>query len=167
MPLQLFSSTAHENHRRHRSHHSGNRRRIAVSPFANGYCAKCSVPPLYRIEHDGCANWAAAIASTELRGCEGFLLGIVADVRREYDLPSESTSEVVKHLLNGRITTLLARSHSERHSGMEKPRIRMTLNTVRSKMIRALHTWWHLHRGDDIPERIKLDPVDLKQLLKI
>jgi hypothetical protein len=77
-------------------------RRIAISAFANGYCAKCSVPPLYRIEHDGCANWAAEIASTALRGCEGFLLGIIADVRRDYDLPPESTSDVVKHLLNGR-----------------------------------------------------------------
>ena len=77
-------------------------RRIATSPFANGYCAKCSVPPLYRIEHDGSANWAAEVAPTELRGCEGFVLGIIADVRRDYDLPPESTSEVVKHLLNGR-----------------------------------------------------------------
>jgi hypothetical protein len=77
-------------------------RRIAISPFANGYCAKCSVPPLYRIEHDGYANWAANIAPTELGGCEGFVVGIIADVRRDYDLAPESTSEVVKHLLNGR-----------------------------------------------------------------
>jgi hypothetical protein len=77
-------------------------RRKASSLFANGYCGKCAVSPLYRIEHDGCANWAAEIASTALRGCEGFLLGIIAEVRREYDLPPESTSEVVKHLLNGR-----------------------------------------------------------------
>jgi hypothetical protein len=32
-------------------------------------------------------------------------------------------------------------------------------------MIHALHRWWLSHRGDDIPERISLDPVDLKRLL--
>jgi hypothetical protein len=78
------------------------KRRITISPFANGHCAECSVPPLYRIAHDGCANWAAAIGSTEPRGCQGFMLANVADVRRHYDLPPESTSEVVKQLLNGR-----------------------------------------------------------------
>jgi hypothetical protein len=76
-------------------------RRIATSPFANGYCARCAVPPLYRIENDGCANWAAEIVPTELRGCEGFVLGIVASVRRDYDLPPQSTAEVVGHLVNG------------------------------------------------------------------
>jgi hypothetical protein len=60
--------------------------RIAVSTFANGYCAKCTAPKPYRIKHDGCANWSVDIPPAELRGCEGFVLSIVASVRRDYDL---------------------------------------------------------------------------------
>jgi hypothetical protein len=48
---------------------------------------------------------------------------------------------------------------------MEKPSIRGKLDSIRSEMLHALYGWWHSHRGDDIPERISLDPVDLKQLL--
>jgi hypothetical protein len=53
----------------------------------------------------------------------------------------------------------------ERLSGMEKPNIRSNLDSISSEMVRALHSWWHLHCRGDIPERISLDPVDLKQLL--
>jgi hypothetical protein len=48
---------------------------------------------------------------------------------------------------------------------MENPNIHSNLDSIRSEMIRALHSWWHSHCGDDIPERVSLNPMDLKQLL--
>jgi hypothetical protein len=77
-------------------------RRITVSPFANGYCARCTAPKPYRIKHDGCANWSVDIPPTALRGCEGFVLSIVALVRRDYELPAQSTPEVVRDLHRSR-----------------------------------------------------------------
>lgn len=77
-------------------------RRITVSTFANGYCAKCTAPKPYRIKNDGCANWSADIPATELRGCEGFVLSIVASVRHDHDPAAQSTPEVVRHLYRSR-----------------------------------------------------------------
>jgi hypothetical protein len=48
---------------------------------------------------------------------------------------------------------------------MQRPSIRAEIDSLRSEMIRALHRWWESHCGEDIPERISLDPVNLKQLL--
>jgi hypothetical protein len=64
-------------------------RRIACSDWASGYCAECEAPFPLRISHDGIANWTAQVAPSAKRGCEGFLLGIVASVRRDYDLPPQ------------------------------------------------------------------------------
>jgi hypothetical protein len=36
------------------------------------------------------------------RGCEGFILGIVAAVRRDYDLPAQPLMEAIARLLIGR-----------------------------------------------------------------
>jgi hypothetical protein len=55
-------------------------RRISSSKWANGYCANWEAPIPVRISHDGVANWLAHIAPTAKRGCEGFLLYIVASV---------------------------------------------------------------------------------------
>jgi hypothetical protein len=77
-------------------------RRIRASPFANGYCADCTAPKLYRIKDDGCANWAAESIPTHPRGCEGFVLSIVDSVRRDYDLPPQSAAEVAEQLLSSR-----------------------------------------------------------------
>jgi hypothetical protein len=77
------------------------RDRIAVSNWANGYCRTCEAPILTRIEHDGIANWIAHPAAT-VRGCEGFLLEIIASVRRDYDLPPQSLPETIRELLSAR-----------------------------------------------------------------
>jgi hypothetical protein len=60
-------------------------RRIGTSAWGNGYC---SAPTPYRIPYDGVANWTAHVGATE-----GFLLGIVAAVRAEYELKPESLTE--------------------------------------------------------------------------
>jgi hypothetical protein len=36
---------------------------------------------------------------------------------------------------------------------------------VRSALVRSLYSWWITKRGQDIPDRSDLDPVDLKHLL--
>jgi len=77
-------------------------RRIDASKWADGYCAGCQAPVPWRIPHDGVANWTADVAPTEKRGCEGFVLGIVAAVRRDYDLPAQPLMEAIARLLIGR-----------------------------------------------------------------
>jgi hypothetical protein len=77
-------------------------RRIDASRWADGYCAGCQAPVPWRIPHDGIANWTADVAPTERRGCEGFVLSIVAAVRRDYDLPAQPLMETVARLLVGR-----------------------------------------------------------------
>lgn len=74
------------------------RRKINTSKWANGYCAGCEAPLPLRIQHDGVANWIAPVPAGALRGCEGFLLDVVASVRHEYDLPPQSLAEIVKEL---------------------------------------------------------------------
>jgi hypothetical protein len=70
-------------------------RRIDASKWADGYCAGCQAPIPWRIPHDGIANWTADVAPTEKRGCEGFVLGVVAAVRRDYDLPARPLMEAI------------------------------------------------------------------------
>jgi hypothetical protein len=70
-------------------------RRIDASKWADGYCAGCQAPIPWRIPHDGVANWTADVAPTEKRGCEGFVLGVVAAVRRDYDLPARPLMEAI------------------------------------------------------------------------
>ena len=77
-------------------------RRIDASKWADGYCAGCQAPIPWRIPHDGVANWTADVAPTERRGCEGFVLSIVAAVRRDYDLPEQPLMEATAWLLAGR-----------------------------------------------------------------
>jgi hypothetical protein len=77
-------------------------RRIGSSKWANGYCANCEAPIPVRILHDGVANWMAHVAPTAKRGCEGFLLDIVASVRQDYDLPTQSLDDATRSLLSGR-----------------------------------------------------------------
>jgi hypothetical protein len=72
-------------------------RRIEENDWANGFCRDCTAPEPYRIPHDGIANWAAAVAGKP--GCEGFLLDIVAAVRKERDLKQQTLSEAVDRLL--------------------------------------------------------------------
>jgi hypothetical protein len=76
-------------------------RRINTSTWGKGYCADCSAPFPYRIPHDGIANWAANVAAMAKPGCEGFLLDVIASVREEYDLPSQSLGAVITDLLAG------------------------------------------------------------------
>jgi hypothetical protein len=76
-------------------------RRIRASQWANGYCASCEAPLPSRIVHDGVANWIAPVATAK-RGCEGFLLEIVAAARQDYDLPSQSLSEAIRDLMSSR-----------------------------------------------------------------
>jgi hypothetical protein len=70
-------------------------RRIDSSEWGGGYCLGCPAPTPYRIPHDGIANWTANIAATPKPGCESPILKVVDDVRRDYDLPPESVSEVI------------------------------------------------------------------------
>jgi hypothetical protein len=77
-------------------------RRIVASTWANGYCGVCEAPLPLRIQHDGIANWIAPVPAGAIRGCEGFLLDIVASVRRDYDLPAQSLMETVRELLSAR-----------------------------------------------------------------
>jgi hypothetical protein len=77
-------------------------RRISASEWASGYGADCEAPIPWRTSHDGVANWTAQTAPTAKRGCEGFLLDIVASVRQDYDLPPQSLSDAVASLLGGR-----------------------------------------------------------------
>lgn len=78
------------------------RRRIVASTWANGYCADCEAPIPTRIPHDGIANWIATVPAGAIRGCEGFLLDVVASVRHDYDLPAQSLTETVTELLSAR-----------------------------------------------------------------
>lgn len=77
-------------------------RRINTSTWGKGYCADCSAPFPYRIPYDGIANWAANVATTAKPGCEGFLLDVIASVRDEHDLPSQSLGAVITDLFAGR-----------------------------------------------------------------
>ena len=77
-------------------------RRIMASTWADGYCASCEAPIPTRIPHDGVANWIAPIPAGAIRGCEGFLLDVVASVRHDYDLPTQSLMETVRELLSAR-----------------------------------------------------------------
>ena len=77
-------------------------RRIVASKWANGYCGGCEAPIPTRIAHDGVANWIAPPLAGAIRGCEGFLLDVVASVRRDYDLPAQSLTETVRELLRAR-----------------------------------------------------------------
>lgn len=77
-------------------------RRIVTSKWANGYCEGCEAPILSRTQHDGIANWIAPVPATAIRGCEGFVLDIVASVRHDYDLPAQSLTETVRELLRAR-----------------------------------------------------------------
>jgi hypothetical protein len=77
-------------------------RRIDTSNWARGFCADCEAPFPYRVAHDGIANWIANVAPTAKPGCEGFLLNIVASVRRDYDLPAQSLKEAIADLLSSR-----------------------------------------------------------------
>ena len=77
-------------------------RRINTSTWGKGYCADCSAPIPYRILDDGIANWAANVAATPKPGCEGFLLEIIASVRRDYDLPAQPLKEAIADLLSSR-----------------------------------------------------------------
>jgi hypothetical protein len=80
-------------------------RRIDVSTWANGYCVGCSAPTPWRIPHDGTANWMAHPGSTERHGCEGFILEVIAAVRKvleviaavrkDYDLPPQPLSAAI------------------------------------------------------------------------
>jgi hypothetical protein len=78
------------------------RRRIVASKWANGYCGSCEAPIPTRIPYDGIANWTAAAAAVAIRGCEGFLFGVVASVRHDYDLPAQPWAETVRELLSAR-----------------------------------------------------------------
>ena len=73
-------------------------RRIDTSSWGNGYCSGCPAPTPYRIPHDGIANWTANIASTPKPGCESLILQVVADMRRQYDLPPESLKDAIGRL---------------------------------------------------------------------
>ena len=55
----------------------------------------------YRIPHDGIANWTAPVATAK-PGCEGFILEVVASVRKEYDVPAQPFSEAIRDLFSGR-----------------------------------------------------------------
>ena len=77
-------------------------RRIVASKWANGYCGGCEAPIPIRIQHDGIANWIAPIPAGAIRGCEGFLLDVVASVRNDYDLPTQSLTETVTEPLSAR-----------------------------------------------------------------
>ena len=78
--------------------HAELQRRIDTSTWGNGYCAGWPAPTPYRIPNDGIANWTANIAATPKPGCESLILAVVADVRRECDLPPESVSSMVERL---------------------------------------------------------------------
>ena len=77
-------------------------RRIVASTWANGYCGGCEAPIPTRIPHDGVANWIAPVPGGAIRGCEGFLLDVVASVRHDYDLPAQPLTETVRELLSAR-----------------------------------------------------------------
>jgi len=77
-------------------------RRIDASTWGSGFCRLCPAPSPYRILNDGIANWTAHVAATAKPGCEGYLLEIVALVRRDYDLPPQSLSEAITEALHGR-----------------------------------------------------------------
>ena len=77
-------------------------RRIDVDTWADGYCAGSSAPTPWRIPHDVTANWMALPGSTERAGCEGFVLGVIAAVRQDYDLPPQTLSAAIARLLSGR-----------------------------------------------------------------
>jgi hypothetical protein len=72
-------------------------RRIAASNWADGFCRDCTAPEPYRIPHDGTSNWTAAVAAKP--GCEGFMLDIIAALRKECELKPESLSEAIDRLL--------------------------------------------------------------------
>jgi hypothetical protein len=82
--------------------HAEIRRRIAASEWADGYCRDCEAPLPMRILHDGVANWIAPVPAGAIRGCEGFLLDVVASVRHDYDLPAQSMTDTVRELLSAR-----------------------------------------------------------------
>ena len=73
-------------------------RLISESTWAGGHCARCQAPTPYRIPHDGVANWSAHVATAK-PGCEGFILGIVATVRRECDLKPQTLEDLVARVL--------------------------------------------------------------------
>lgn len=81
-------------------------RRIIHDSAPGGHCTGCLAPNPIRIDDDGLANWTADAASTASRGCEGFVLDIVASVRREYDLPKQLLAEAVASLMGGRSSPL-------------------------------------------------------------
>ena len=81
--------------------HADIQRRISSSVWASGYCADCEAPVPWRIPHDGVANWMAHVAPTAKRGCEGFLLDIVASVRQDYHLPPQPLTDAIAYLLRG------------------------------------------------------------------
>ena len=76
-------------------------RRIDDSTRGKAWCSGCSAPFPYRIVHDGIANWAAHVATAK-PGCEGFILEVVASVRKEYDLPAQPFGEAIRDLFSGR-----------------------------------------------------------------
>ena len=65
-------------------------RRIEASDWAHGHCRDCTAPTPYRIPFDGVSNWTATAASAAKPGCEGFVLDIVAALRKESELKPES-----------------------------------------------------------------------------
>ena len=77
-------------------------RRINRSAWANGYCAGCTAPVPWRIPHDGIANWMAHAGATERPGCEGFILEVIAAVRKDYDLPPQPLNVAIARLLSSR-----------------------------------------------------------------
>jgi hypothetical protein len=76
-------------------------RRIDIGTWGRGWCSGCLAPFPYRILHDGIANWTAHVATAKA-GCEGFILEVVASVRKEYDLPPQPFGEAVRDLFSGR-----------------------------------------------------------------
>jgi hypothetical protein len=76
-------------------------RRIDISTWVSGYCAGCPAPLPYRILDDGIANWTANVGATAKLGCEGLILEIIAEVRRDYDLPPQPLGDAIAHLLSG------------------------------------------------------------------
>ena len=84
-------------------------RRIDASTWGRGYCAGCPAPLPYRSLDDGVANWSTNVAAAARPGCEGFLLEIIAGLRRDYDLPPQPLDDAVASLLSDRKSTILRR----------------------------------------------------------
>jgi hypothetical protein len=67
--------------------------------LGNGHCKGCPARRPYRIPHDGVSTWTVNISAIGKPGCESLTLEIVAQLRTECEVTSETMAEVVSKLL--------------------------------------------------------------------